>query len=211
MTASARVLRLLPRQLTMPLRLALTPPSRAAARGYLLMLLQQQPHRCWPRAAAAVFSASSSRCEQYPRAPIAAAPGATCPHPHERKGEADGEVARGGEKAAAGAQQDGSSGAGSPSPPAPKDKEALIRAAAAAGRKGRSGAPPSPRQRGRTAKPQVNKPARPGPPKQGRGGGGGIIHDVPPSSSSASTTKSSSSSTSSSTRLRATKKQESED
>ncbi|CAD6246849.1 unnamed protein product [Miscanthus lutarioriparius] len=151
MTASARVLRLLPRQLTMPLRLAFTPPSRAAARSYFLMLLQQQPHRCWARAAASSASNSSSICEQYPQALIAAAPGrgATCPR--DGKGDGDGEAAaRGGEKAA-GAQQDDSSCAAAPSPRAPKEKEAL-RAAAAAGRNGRSGA--TSRQRVRTAKPQ---------------------------------------------------------
>ena len=177
MTASARVLRLLPRQLTMPLRLALAPPSRAPARVYFLMVLQQ-PHCSWARAAAA-SSASSSSCEQYPQAPIAAAPGATSPR--EEKGNGGLEAAaRGGEKAS-GAQQDGSSGACVPSPPAAKDKSEALRAASA-GRKSRSGA--SSRQRGRTAKPQVNKPARPGPPKQGRGGDGGIIHNAPRSSSS---------------------------
>jgi hypothetical protein len=210
MTASACVLRLLPRQLTTPLRLALAPaPSRAASRGYFSFSILQQPHRCFARAAASSASNSSSICEQYPQAPIDATPGAaTCPH--DEKGEGDREAAaRGGEKAA-GAQQDDSSGPGASSPRAPKDKEAL-RAAAAAGRKGRSGAPS--RQRVRTAKPQVNKPARPGPPKQGRGDGGGIIHAAPRSSSSSasSTSPSSSSSSTSSTRLRVTKKQESED
>jgi hypothetical protein len=205
MTASACVLRLLPRQLTTPLRLALAPaPSRAASRGYFSFSILQQPHRCFARAAASSASNSSSICEQYPQAPIDAAPGAaTCPH--DGKGEGDGEAAaRGGEKAA-GAQQDDSSGARAPSPLAPKDKSEAQRAAVAAGRKSRSGAS-SPRQRGRTAKLQVNKPARPGPPKEGRGGGGGIIHTAPRSSSASST-----SSSTSSTRLRATKKQESED
>ncbi|CAD6246852.1 unnamed protein product [Miscanthus lutarioriparius] len=158
---SARVL-LLPCQLTMPLRLALAPPSWALARGYFLMVLQQS-HRSWARAAAA-SSASSSSCEQYSQAPIAAAPGATSPREEKGNGELEA-AACGGEKAS-GAQQDGSTGTGIGvlSPPAPKDSEAL-RAAAAAGRKGRSGA--LSRQRCHMAKPQGNKPAQPGSPKEG--------------------------------------------
>lgn len=212
MTAAARVLLLLPRQLITPLRLAhaLAPQSRAAVRGYFWPVLQQATHRCW--------STSSSSCEQYPQAPITnAAPGAPCPR--DGKGEGYGEAATatacGGEKAVSGAHQDGSDGAGAPAPPAhPQDKEAAVPLRAApAGRKGRSGVQ-TPRQRGRPAKPQGNKnkkPARPGAPKQGRGGGGGIIHVVAPRRSSSSS-PAASSTPPSTTRLRAaTKKRESED